>query len=520
LITLSSAFAEVSDGIEESIKALEDSLKSSFDSFADNFDGLFTNIQNNILETQNLINKLRGGSTSNPQDTLFNNLVKYNKALDEYAETGSKESYKNILDLSSVIGDSNSKLTNTLADNLEGFIDDFTSDQNTIRVNIVDGLGGLLGLNQEQVTQLKTVASDGKLTTDELNSIKGLTQTQKDGILDFAKNSDYFSTEATLSDLAKYSKLQLDEYNRQIAEETAGLSKQTLTYGDYIGKQEQIDIAKLLGVSFESAKPLIEQLQGLSLVGNKTDYYNRMKEIAGFNDSTGSYDKNKANQISALSQYLPAGGSRFSRFSGEGAINNLSAEQQKVVSSNLYNEYSSLYDQWQSIYTSSRNSGNYSGILDSYSAMKYLNDAYSNVDDYSLFNSKMKTLMNLYNTVSPKEENMLKFRDELYQLRGYAVGAVNIPNDQIAQIHKGETIIPATFADGLRQGKLSLSSIADAPKITPTQLYKGISSAFDNSVIVNELKAMREQLSYLNGLNTTQTATQLKTLSATRALIS
>jgi len=86
-----------------------------------------------------------------------------------------------------------------------------------------------------------------KLTTDELNNISGLTQTQKNAILELANNSNYFSTEATLSNLEEYSKLQLDAYRSSIAQETVGLSSSTLTYGDYVGKQEQIDIAKALG---------------------------------------------------------------------------------------------------------------------------------------------------------------------------------------------------------------------------------------------------------------------------------
>lgn len=41
--------------------------------------------------------------------------------------------------------------------------------------------------------------------------------------------------------------------------------------------------------------------------------------------------------------------------------------------------------------------------------------------------------------------------------QGFAVGTPNVPYDMTAQIHKGETIIPATFADSIRRGELSLS---------------------------------------------------------------
>ena len=66
-----------------------------------------------------------------------------------------------------------------------------------------------------------------------------------------------------------------------------------------------------------------------------------------------------------------------------------------------------------------------------------------------------------------------------------------------------------------------LESVATAPNINLGTINDTLKISFnENSVIVNELKQMRTQLEYLNGLNTTQTATQLKTLSATRALIS
>ena len=44
------------------------------------------------------------------------------------------------------------------------------------------------------------------------------------------------------------------------------------------------------------------------------------------------------------------------------------------------------------------------------------------------------------------------------QLKGYAVGSPYIEYDQIAQIHKGEAIIPKTFNEGLQQGDLMMGS--------------------------------------------------------------
>ena len=303
LIILSESFAEVADGVADSIKALEDelasSMKSGFDDFVAGIDALFETLQSNITKTQDLIDKLTDKSTP---ESLVTSLIKYNQAFADYQSTGSQES----LDALLKYGEQSSNLggnTPLIVDELKSVLGGLTEQEKVIRVNVVDGLGQLLGLNEQQVTQLKTVASDGKITNDELNSITGLTQVQKDGIVEFANNSNYISTEGTLADLVTYSRLQLDALKQAQAEEVVGLSKQTLTYGDYIGKQEQIDIAKTLGISYETAKPLIQQVQALNVSNNpKAD----ILSMGGFNGETFS-NTNMVAQLQALSPYSSVG---------------------------------------------------------------------------------------------------------------------------------------------------------------------------------------------------------------------
>jgi ABC-type taurine transport system substrate-binding protein len=43
-------------------------------------------------------------------------------------------------------------------------------------------------------------------------------------------------------------------------------------------------------------------------------------------------------------------------------------------------------------------------------------------------------------------------------LLSYDVGALKIPSDQLAMVHAGETIIPATFAESLRKGDISIGA--------------------------------------------------------------
>ena len=112
---------------------------------------------------------------------------------------------------------------------------DFSSQ--VLKVNVVDGLGDLLGLSQEQLGQLKNFSKDGEITSKELSLINSLTQTQKDGIIEFANNSNYFSTEDTLSSLSEYMRKQLE-----VLQKTQALS---------ISKNPYEDIKKIVGFNGE-----------------------------------------------------------------------------------------------------------------------------------------------------------------------------------------------------------------------------------------------------------------------------
>jgi hypothetical protein len=155
---------------------------------------------------------------------------------------------------------------------------------------------------KEQTNQLKEAVKDGKVTNSELNSITGLTQKQKDGIVEFATNSNYFSTEDTLYSLNEYMKKQLEVLQQTQEKETESLSSKTFTYGDYIGKQEQIDIATKLGVSYDTAKPLVEKLQALSISKN---LQSDVQSLVGYTGT--SFNQTTVSQLDSLSPYLSTG---------------------------------------------------------------------------------------------------------------------------------------------------------------------------------------------------------------------
>ena len=305
LIVLSESFAEVADGVAESIATLQESLseltQDGFDTFINSIDSMFKSLQSNIDKTQSVIDKLIGNSNSESSDLTYN-LIEYNKALSEYMTSGSQSSLDALLKYSEQASSLGGN-TPIIIEELKSVLGGLTTEENIVRVNIVDGLSELIGLNQDQKATLRTVASDGKITNQELSSINGLTETQKTKITEFANNSGYFSTEGTLSNLVTYSKLQLDAYQQQLAQETVGVSKQTFTYGDYIGKQEQIDISKLLGVSYETAQPLVKQLQNISSLST-AQQTSAIESMLGYSSGATTYNQTMAGHLEALSPYL------------------------------------------------------------------------------------------------------------------------------------------------------------------------------------------------------------------------
>ena len=345
LIILAEGFAQVADKVAESISDLETQLKdltdNGFNDFEQGISKIFQALQTNISNTQNLIDKLLGKSTDN---NLARNLIEYNKAFLDYQVTGSQESLDAILkyaDSSSEAGGNALRI----ADELSGILMGMKSQEEVVRVNIVDGLGDLLKLNSTQVGQLKQAVRDGKITNTELNAISDLTTEQRDGIVDFASNSSYFSTESTLQDLATYARLQLDMYKESVQKEEVGLSSQTFSYGDYVGLQEQIDIAKKLGVSYDTAKPMVEQLQALSV---STDIKKDLSTLLGYNGY--EFDLTKASQLESIGQYLnPNIISTLGDIKGESATNIDTRKKQEAFEAsrtafllNLQNMYSEL----------------------------------------------------------------------------------------------------------------------------------------------------------------------------------
>jgi hypothetical protein len=59
----------------------------------------------------------------------------------------------------------------------------------------------------------------------------------------------------------------------------------------------------------------------------------------------------------------------------------------------------------------------------------------------------------------------------------HADGTPYIPQDHIAMVHKGESIIPQTFADGIRSGEMVLSGKGGASSMDSGSVYVTVNVA-------------------------------------------
>lgn len=467
LIVLSEGFAEVADGTKESIETLKSSLQDLTTSQFNTFITSLEDVGNSIKSIkQTALSFLQNTSVSN-SNSLEQQIISYNKLRNEFSKNfdlngflkpGTNESevsslYSQISSLASNIGGQDEYLRNALISQFENDMYKFNASEDVIKVHIIDGLGSLLNLNQEQVNQLKTVATDGKITTTELNSIKGLTQTQKDGIIDFANNSEYFSTESTLYSLNEYMKKQLEVLQKTQAEETVGLSSKSFTYGDYIGKQEQIDIATRLGMSYESAKTLVQQLQALSISKNPIE---DIKKIVGFNGEDFT-NWNVWNQLVAFdpehSMNIQGYGTQIYN---EGQANkNARLERERIAAfeqakAEFYTRYNPAVQNYNRQVQEEAQAYQQELAWGWGRGSRHIQDQIYGADAlYAWQREQNETAQALA---------ILNALNQEKSLRGYMNGTSNMLDDQLAMFNQNEIVVPTSFSDGIRQGDLSLGN--------------------------------------------------------------
>ncbi|WP_141048203.1 hypothetical protein [Aliarcobacter cryaerophilus] len=287
LIILSQSFADITDKTAESIEELNN---LSFDSFVSSIDKVSDTLKSLKDTALSFINSF------NTTDNTKENLIAYNKKRAEFdsyfLNDGTlkentdyekvKSLYSEISNVSKTLAASDNYLKDSLIDVFSKDINNFDLTQDVLKVKIVDGLGDLLSLNFEQVLALKDIFQSNTISKAELEKL-GLEKNQLDKILEYINSSSIVSNDDSL--------------------EKDRLSKQTFAYNDYIGKQEQVDIVKLLGVSYNTAKPLIENLQSLDQLDSKK-IFSFISDLVGFKTGQDFYDLTAFDQIESLNPYL------------------------------------------------------------------------------------------------------------------------------------------------------------------------------------------------------------------------
>ena len=474
LIILSESFAEVADKTAESIANLEDELKTLTDTAFDDFIASFEGLYNAISSLKDIATSFINSFDSSAIGSTREQILQYNKLRKEFSnlfdETGMLKAgvnqedatllYSQLSSLGKTLGQDNEDLVSSLVGQFENDLAKLNFTKETLDVNIVNGLGGLENLTEEQKTAIQVLTG----TT---------------------------ATEDTLYSLNEYMKKQLEVLQKTQAEEITGLSSQTFSYGDYIGKQEQIDIAKKLGVSYETAQPLVQSLQNLSISKNPTA---DIESLLGYSSGATSYDTTVASYLQALSPYLSTDVNSVisnvkakteSNYSAEQArkqaISNLTQQlyyYQGLLSDPLPNylpitlaEASAISDPlWKQITTRALQD-NIAMFGADWSPVRGWNGAKREEDLANALNNLQQQYKNAeYAQYQPIIDSL---NSQISTLNGYAVGAVNIPHDQIAQIHQNEMIIPATFAEGLRNGDLTLSGNM-TPNLANIDLMGGV----------------------------------------------
>lgn len=475
LIILSESFATVADSVQESIDSLESTLKDKsqtmFDDFISSISNMFDSIVGMAESTEATILGIKTGDTGNTQETIYNKFVEYNKLLAKFeaaqisGDTKTAESsYNSLLGMSSDL--SQAGYQTEIVGLLESKLAGFNTSKDILRVNIVDGLGSLINLTEEQTNQLQLAAKDGAVTNSELSSISGLTESQTTSIKEFASNSNYFSTEDTLSNLEAYAAAQLEVLRTSQAEEKEALSAKTFSTGDYLGTQEKIDISKLLGVSYDTAEPLVKSLQGLNNLS--TDQAkSQISSLIGYKAGATSYNTSVASQIEKLSSYLGTNASSALTSISSEASANLVAQKEAERLAKIKAEFEAAKAQWQTnfanttaLFNQEKNAylaqmaparGHWSIIEPDWSQGKSMWTYRGSIaNGHYNPESHWQPSLTAYNQI----QSLLNEK----AIKGYAVGSPYIEYDQLAQIHKGEAIIPKTFNEGLQQGDLMMGS--------------------------------------------------------------
>jgi len=292
LITLSEAFASVMDEFDDYIADLESSLTTIEDSFT-NFTSGLESIGNSLISVSDTI--------ENIIDSLNGNLDSGNSQLEDI-----EKYWKKRAEIDALLAKGADISTSEVAT-----LKTLTAEIGTLSTNIQGGaIDNNSAITDSLISDLNKIDSSVESSNNEL----------QDAIVEAL---GLLSTEDTLSDLTEYSRLQLGAYKESLAKENESVSSASFKYGDYTGIQEQIDIAKLTGLSGDSLTDYISKIQALDV---STNLQSDVQSLMGYSGT--GYDAAATSRLEALTPYLNSDVSSAISSTKTTASANLAAQQE------------------------------------------------------------------------------------------------------------------------------------------------------------------------------------------------
>ncbi len=463
LIILSEEFAGVADETTSSIDAIKTSLTDLSTNAVDTFLTAIESVNTTLESIKGTATSFLQGLTTSSNASLEDQLIAYNKLRSQFSNyfdangnilSGVNQNdvtslYSQISTIANNIAGKDTYLKDSLAAQFQNDINSFNASEDIIKVNIVAGLGSLENLTEEQ--------------KNRVNALIGTT-----------------ATEDTLYSLNEYIKKQLEVLQTTQEQETAALSSQTFTYGDYVGLEEQRTIASLLGISYDTAQPLIQQLQNLSISKNPTA---DIQSILGYKAGSTTYDTTKASQLVSLSPYI-SGLDIAGTISGvQSNIEIEKAKQEQIRNlesqisyynglltdplpnyfANTMAEAYQIQDPlWREINVNAVKNQIATWTRD-FSPTGEWNGGQRDHDLIPVHNSL--TAQYQYAESQQYQPMINQLSAQIKTIRGYKDGSPNIIDNQLAWFNKSEIVTPPAFSDGIRSGELSLTNNNEMVKL-------------------------------------------------------
>lgn len=470
------------------MKTASDSLLAFGIQTRDSFKAIFNGILTSLSNMKKLASSTIDAQTGADRKQFWELDKQFKASLASGDMVKANEAFTSLVSVGNSLSMNDKNIAKAFTSYMNENLSLLNATEDILKVEIVGGLADLLELNTDQKKYLKTISADGVVTNDELASISGLSDDQLTNLKAMLETTGLISTEESLNTSIEVARLQLKELIKTTSQETAGVTTQTFGYLDYLGKQEQYDLAKRFQKPFKDIEEFILGIQSFDIKTPTEDLAQLQAMLKySFDPATGTitYDQATTTDLSKLWDVLPqdvkdaygtlstmASKSQEAYISAKkntlntSLASSITKEQQDVAkaqaSTDYYNSLLGVqrYDSrtatpnslvigaYNKEQITERNSwGNVKAQYDVYT----LNTTKAIADVQSKYGLGQQT--NELNVALQQYQDLLNYINSYkpQALPSFDVGSPYIPNDMTANIHQGEMIIDAKTSSQLRR---------------------------------------------------------------------